>query len=66
MPKQLERPMSFEEVRTFLHRGSTWLYTRLQNGEILGSKLGGKWIVYPSNLQRYLDRLPNNRKRIQR
>jgi len=66
MSKQLEKPMQFDEVKTFLGRGSTWLYEELQTGRLPGRKLGGKWVVYPSDLQRYLKQLPSNQKRIKR
>ena len=43
--KLLERPMSFDDVKEFLGRGSTWLYGELQSGRMPGHKLGGMWIV---------------------
>lgn len=60
----LEKPMSFEEVKEFLGRGSTWLYGQLQKGKIPGHKLGGQWVVYPSELKRYLERLPSNQRKL--
>lgn len=62
--KQLEKPMSFSEVKAFLGRGNTWLYAELQSGRLPGHKLGGQWVVYPSELQTYLERLPGNRKKL--
>lgn len=64
MEKQLERPMSFSEVKEFLGCGNTWLYEQLQNGRIPGRKLAGRWVVYPSDLERYLGRLPSNQRKI--
>lgn len=64
MPKKLEKPMSFDELKEFFGRGNTWLYEQLQTGKLPGRKLGGKWIVYPSELQKYMDRLPSNQKKI--
>lgn len=64
--KQLERPMHFEELKEFLGMGSDYLYKRLQSGEIPGRKLGNKWIVYPSDLRRFLDGQYSNQKRIKR
>jgi len=64
MPKELEKPMHFEEVQEFLGMGSTFVYNELQTGRLPGHKLGGKWIVYPSELQRYLDRLPSNQRKL--
>lgn len=64
MPKTLEKPMSFTEVKEFLGCGNTWLYSQLQTGRIPARKLGGKWIVYPSDLERYLNQLPSNQRRI--
>ena len=49
--KPLEKPMSFKEVQEFLGRGHAWLYDQLQRGKLPGHKLGGKWIIYPSELQ---------------
>lgn len=66
MPKLLEKPLRFEEVREFLGKGKTWLYSELQSGRLTGYKLGNSWIVYPSDLQRYLKQQPSNRKRIKR
>lgn len=64
MPKQLEKPMSFKEVQEFLGRGHAWLYDQLQRGKLPGHKLGGKWIIYPSELQRYLDQQYSNQHKI--
>ncbi|MEN6350311.1 MAG: helix-turn-helix domain-containing protein [Syntrophomonas sp.] len=60
MSKQLEKPMHFKEVQEFLGMGSDFIYKNLQSGVIPGRKLGGRWIVRPSDLQKYLDRLPSN------
>ena len=62
--KSLEKPMSFQEVMDFLDRGSTWLYGELQSGRMPGYKLGGRWIVYPSDLQKYLERQRSNQRKI--
>ena len=66
IPYQLEKPMSFNEVREFLGRGNTWLYDQLQRGELPGHKIAGKWVVYPSELKKYLNRQYSNQKRIKR
>lgn len=64
MLKELEKPMHFEEIKEFLGMGSDFIYKELQAGRLLGYKLGGKWIVYPSDLRRYLDCLSSNQKKI--
>lgn len=66
MPRELEKPMHFDEVKEFLGMGSRFLYEELQAGRLIGSKLGNRWIVYPSDLKKYLDSQPSNRKRIRR
>lgn len=66
MLKPLERPLHFKEVQEFLGMGSDFVYKELQAGRLTGSKLGNQWIVYPSDLARYLERQPSNRKRIKR
>lgn len=58
----LEKPMHFEEVRQFLGMGTDYVYKELQSGRLSGSKLGNRWIVYPSDLARYLKQQPSNRK----
>lgn len=65
-PKQLEKPMHFEEVRKHLGVGTRFLYEILQDGKLTGYKLGNRWVVYPSDLIRYQENLPSNRKRITR
>lgn len=62
--KPLEKPMSFKEVQEFLGRGHAWLYDQLQRGKLPGHKLGGKWIIYPSELQKYLDQQYSNQRKI--
>lgn len=64
MPKELERPMHFTEIQEFLGMGPDFVYKNLQSGVIPARKLGGRWVVYPSDLQKYLDRLPSNQKRL--
>jgi len=64
MQKQPEKPMPFNEVKDFLGCGNTWLYEQLQTGRLPGRKLAGKWVVYPSELERYLQRLPSNQKKL--
>lgn len=64
MPKQLEKPMSFKEVKEFLGCGHAWLYEQLESGKLPARKLGGKWIVFPSDLQKYFDRLYSNQQRL--
>lgn len=62
--KELEKPMSFKEVKDFLGISNAWLYGQLQSGRLIGHKLGSKWIVFPSDLQRYLDQQYTNRHQI--
>ena len=64
MAKELEKPMHFDEVTEFLGMGTDYVYKELQAGRLIGRKLGHKWIVYPSDLARYLDNKPSNRKKI--
>lgn len=66
MQANLDKPMSFEEVRRFLGRGKTWLYEQLQTGKLPAYKLGGRWIVYPNDLRRYLAQQPSNQKKLKR
>lgn len=62
----MDKLLSFEEVRAILGCGTDFLYKALQDGKITGYKLGNLWRVYPKDLQRYLDQLPSNRKKIRR
>lgn len=64
MAKELEKPMSLEEVKEFLGMKKTWLYEQLQSGRLPGHKLGRRWIIYPSELKRYLDQQPSNIKKL--
>lgn len=57
---ELEKPMSFKEVKEFLGMQSNWLYEQLQTGRLPGHKLGSRWIIYPSELKRYLDQQYSN------
>jgi excisionase family DNA binding protein len=66
MQKQPEKLMHFSEVREILGCGSDFLYKALQSGRITGFKLGKSWVVFPHDLQTYLDSLPGNRKKIRR
>ena len=60
----LEKPMHFGEVVSFLGMGPDYVYKSLQEGRLYGYKLGNRWIVYPSDLQRFLDQQYSNRQRI--
>lgn len=62
----MERPMRFEEVRSFMGVGHDFLYKELQSGRLIGSKIGNRWIIYPKDLNKYLTSRPNNRKRIRK
>jgi excisionase family DNA binding protein len=64
MPKQLEKPMHFEEIQEFLGMGPDFVYKELQSGRLSGHKIGNRWIVYPSELQKYLDQQYSNQKRL--
>ena len=62
--RELEKPMHFDEVMEFLGMGPDYIYKALQDGRITGYKLGNRWIVYPSDLQRFLNQQYNNRFKI--
>jgi len=63
-PLELEKPMHFSEVVKFLGMGTDYVYKELQGGRLTGYKLGKRWIVYPSDLQKFLSQRPSNQKRI--
>jgi len=63
-PRELEKPMSFKEVQDHLGMGKTWLCEQLASGRLIGHKLGIKWKIYPSDLQRFLDQQYSNRTKI--
>lgn len=60
----MEKPMHFDEVQKYLGMGSDYVYKKLQSGQLVGYKLGNKWVVYPSDLKKFLERQPSNRRRI--
>ena len=62
--KQLEKAWDMTETAAYLGVSKTWLYGKLQSGEVPGHKLGGLWRIYPSELQRYLEQCQSNRRRI--
>ncbi len=62
--KELEKPMSFKEAQEFLGVSNMFLYKRLWRGEIIGHKLGRKWIIFPSDLQRFIDQQYTNQRKI--
>ena len=64
LQKALENAMTFEEAKQFLGVSCDFLYKRLQNGVITGYKFAGRWVIYQSDLQKYLSQLPNNKKKI--
>ncbi len=64
MAKTLEKPMHFKEVKEFLGMGSDYVYKELESGRLPGRKLGNKWIVFPSDLAKYMESRASNRKRV--
>jgi excisionase family DNA binding protein len=64
LAKELEKPMHFNEVKEHLGMGTDFVYKELQEGRLKGSKLGNRWIVYPSDLAKYLKNRPSNQKKI--
>lgn len=56
--------MHFSEVHEYLGMGIDFVYKELQAGRLKGYKLGNRWVVYPSDLQRYMNNLPSNQRKI--
>lgn len=47
--------LTVREVAQYLNRSETTIYNMLNEGEIPGIKLGGKWIVRKEDLDSFLD-----------
>jgi excisionase family DNA binding protein len=47
--------LTVREVAQYLNRSETTIYNMLNQGEIPGIKLGGKWIVRKEDLDSFLD-----------
>ncbi len=47
--------LTVREVAEYLNRSETTIYNMLNNGELPGIKLGGKWVVRKSDLDSFLD-----------
>ena len=47
--------LTVREVAQYLNRSETTIYNMLNEGEIPGIKLGGKWIVRKQDLDSFLD-----------
>ena len=47
--------LTVREVAQYLNRSETTIYNMLNEGDIPGIKLGGKWIVRKEDLDSFLD-----------
>lgn len=47
--------LTVKDVAEYLNRSETTIYNMLNNGELPGIKLGGKWIVRKKDLDSFLD-----------
>ena len=64
MIKELEKPMHFKDVTKCLGMGTDYVYKALQDGRLKGRKIGNRWIVFPSDLRKFLDNCPSNQKKV--
>ncbi len=48
--------LTVKDVAEYLNRSETTIYNMLNNGELPGIKLGGKWIVRKKDLDEFLDK----------
>jgi len=62
MATNLEKPMRFKEVQEHLGSGTDFLYKALENGDLKGYKLGRSWVVYPSDLKKFIEARCNQKK----
>lgn len=53
--------LTVKDVAEYLNRSETTIYNMLNNGELPGIKLGGKWIVRKNDLDKFLDKLLDNK-----
>jgi len=49
--------LTVKDVAKYLNRSETTIYNMLNNGDLPGIKLGGKWIVRKKDLDSFLDDL---------
>lgn len=47
--------LTVKDVAKYLNRSETTIYNMLNNSELPGIKLGGKWIVRKKDLDSFLD-----------
>lgn len=47
--------LTVKDVAEYLNRSETTIYNMLNNGDLPGIKLGGKWIVRKKDLDSFLD-----------
>ncbi|GAB6099016.1 hypothetical protein JCM16358_08950 [Halanaerocella petrolearia] len=47
--------LTVKDVAEYLNRSETTIYNMLNNGQLPGIKLGGKWIVRKKDLDKFLD-----------
>ena len=60
----LETPLKFAEIRGYLNCSLDYIYKSLESGKMQGRKIAGKWIVYPSDLEKFVKQQPTNQRRI--
>lgn len=53
--------LTVKDVAEYLNRSETTIYNMLNNGDLPGIKLGGKWIVRKRDLDTFLDSLLENK-----
>lgn len=53
----MKENLTVKDVADYLNRSETTIYNMLNNGELPGIKLGGKWIVRKNDLDKFLDQL---------
>lgn len=49
--------LTVKDVADYLNRSETTIYNMLNNGELPGIKLGGKWIVRKKDLDDFLNNM---------
>jgi excisionase family DNA binding protein len=49
--------LTVKDVAKYLNRSETTIYNMLNDGDLPGIKLGGKWIVRKKDLDSFLDNL---------
>ena len=43
-----------DEICPILHIGKSTAYKLIQSGELPAKKIGGKWLISPADLERYI------------